>query len=148
MNRVHHNSVTGVDPLQVAQLFAVQNFHSQQELSITERIIDAIRHQRFSEAKVLSDEFIRPELLDGPSYYRRKQFTSFLSKVPFKGSNKMRQSTALSSFWKAEVKCRRTNRKLRHYNKYVNRLPDDIRVVLARSKGNPEGPRRSYRGEA
>lgn len=45
-----------------------------------------------------------------------------------------RVARALSTFVKGEERCKRYNKKLAHYFSYPNRMPQNIRVILARAK--------------
>lgn len=134
MKRIHHNPVTKVDPVVVAKLFSRDNLYEDNEHQSVDRILDHIRGQRFDDARRIIDDFVRPEFLDGRSYYARKQFASLVTKVPFKGSHAARRERAVSAFLSSEAKCRRTNKRLAFFSRNPNRIPGLIRVVLSRSK--------------
>lgn len=119
--------------LEVAGLFAAENF-SGDELLASQTVLRLIRDGRYSEMKSFLGEFTRPMFQSFESYYRRKQFAALVQKVPFKGSTVLRKQAALHSFHKSEELCRRTNKRLRHYCKHPDRMPNDVRVILSRSR--------------
>ena len=124
-----------VDLVEVARLFATSNLSSPSELHQSRLICSAISAGEFGVAKKMMDDFARPEYGTSEMYFRRKQFVSLLSKVPFAGSNKQRKDAALSSFFENERRCKRTNKRLAHFlGSYPNRMPDDVRVALSRAK--------------
>lgn len=122
------------DPIWVARLFAAANFNTDVELTEAGVILDAIAASDYRRAKTLMDRFARPEFGSALAYYTRKQFTALLSKVPFTGDSSSRKRTALSDFMSAERRCKRTNRRLRHFDKHWNRLPDHLRVIFTRAR--------------
>lgn len=127
------NSRLDAQPLEVARLYAVANFHGT-ELEDSQLIMQAIVAGQFERAKVLCDCFARPEFGTALDYYRRKQFTALVSKVPFPGNTLARKRKALSDFRQAELKCKRSNRRLSHFSKHPNRMPNEVRVVMTRAR--------------
>lgn len=127
------NSRLDASPLEVARLYAVANLHGT-ELIDAQVILQAISDCDYGRAKLLSDRFARPEFGTSLDYYRRKQFTALLVKVPFTGNSSSRKRKALKDFMSAELKCRRTNRRLAHYQRHPNRCPEVVRVVMTRAR--------------
>lgn len=119
--------------LAVAELFAAENF-SGDDLLVSNTVLGHIRAHRYREMKTLLTEFTRPMFQSVESYYTRKQFAALVAKVPFPGSESARMEAALKALYWAEGKCKRTNKRLRHYLKHPDRMPDDIRVLLSRSR--------------
>lgn len=128
------NARLAVRPEMVARLFADTNLVGQSRLE-AESILLAISAGDYGGAKKLCDVFARPEFRSCPSYYTRKQFTALVSKVPFSGDNRARKRRAQISFDEAELRCKRVNKKLSHFDKHPNRMPEVIRVLLARARG-------------
>lgn len=133
MEKSRCNPRLKVSPTKVARLYAAANLH-EVERKDAEVILSAIEAGDFQRAKTLCDWFARPEFGSAIAYYRRKQFTALITKVPFTGSNHLRKRRAATDFLAAEARCRRTNRKLRHYQKHPNRMPEVQRVVLTRAR--------------
>lgn len=129
------NSPLDADVCHVAMLYATSNFISD-ELHQANEILQDLRLGSFGIAKQKGDNFTRPEFGSGLDYFRRKQFTALVSKVPFKGSMKQRKLTAIDSFMAAEKRCARTNKRLQFYSRHVDRLPNNIRVLLTRAREN------------
>lgn len=63
------------------------------------------------------------------------QFKALFLKSTAGGSEVSRTATAMAAFEKAERKCKRTNKRLAHYSKYPNRMPENVRVVFSRARG-------------
>lgn len=127
------NSRLDVSPIEVARLYAAANLHGD-ELKEAHVILQAIIACDYGRAKSLSDRFARPEFGSALDYYRRKQFTALVTKVPFTGDSSSRKRKALQDFRSAEKKCRRTNSRLAHYQKHPNRMPEMVRVVMTRAR--------------
>lgn len=123
------NPVTNVTPVSIATLYAMENLQS--ELPIVRQILTHIEKGEFDTAKVLCDEFTRPEFRTTLDYQRRKQFTALLMKVPFKGSDEARRSRAIQSFKKAEKRCAITNKRLRYFKARLYRLPAHYQHLIA-----------------
>ena len=128
------NAKLDCDVSHVAALFASTNLIEEDELNQARLIIQALKARQYSRAKLLCDDFARPEFGSAMSYYRRKQFTALLTKVPFAGDAMARKKTAIKAFYQAEKRCSRVNKKFRHFAKYPNRMPPDVRVILTRAR--------------
>ena len=128
------NAKLDCDVIDVARLFARTNLKLDGELEQAELIIGAIAAREYSRAKRLMEDFARPEFGSATIHYRRKQFTALLSKVPFAGDSGSRKRQAISSFIEAEARCKRTNKRFRHFNRYPNRMPEMPRVLLSRAR--------------
>lgn len=127
------NALLAAQPIMVARLFAAANLTGD-ELNEAGVILDAITASDFQRAKSLSDKFARPEFGTAATYFRRKQFVSLLTKVPFAGSTQARKRKAQTDFWSAEQRCRRVNRRLVHFDRNWSRVSDTTRVVITRAK--------------
>jgi hypothetical protein len=127
------NSRLDVQPLLVARLFAASNLHDA-ELDQAQAIIDDLTSSRYGPAKAKCDAFVRPEFGTALDYYRRKQFTALVSKVPFTGDSASRKRVALRDFHHAELLCKLTNKRLRYYHLHSDRMPELVRVALTRAR--------------
>lgn len=119
--------------IKVAELYIAENLTDDDALT-AHTILGLIRDHRYREMKSCLSEFTRPVFQSVESYYKRKQFAALIQKVPFKGSTKVRKESALKAFYSSEDRCRRTNKKLRHYLRRPDRMPNDIRVLLSRAR--------------
>ena len=132
--KVRSNSKLQCDLIEVAMLFAASNLTTSSDLQKAHEICSALRAGLYGVAKKLCDDFARPEYGAPDAYFQRKQFVSLLTKVPFAGSNKTRRDNATKAFMAAEARCKRTNRRLKHYFDHPNRMPELVRVALSRAK--------------
>lgn len=132
-DRVRKNVKLGAQPSEVARLFAEANLSPSQLIEY--RVIhSAISAGDYGRAKQLCDRFARPEFGSPLDYYTRKQCTALVSKVPFTGDQSSRKRRATESFWEAEARCRRSNRRLAFYWNHTDRMSDDMRLVLTRAR--------------
>lgn len=129
------NSRLNCNLIEVARLYATHNLTEPTELKHAELILSLISRGQYQLAKKELDDFARPEFGSPIAYFARRQFYALVAKVPFKGSSTDRKRAAVSAFYKAEAQCRRANKKLRHYHKYPNRMPEIPRVILSRARG-------------
>jgi hypothetical protein len=127
------NEPTAADILSTASAFARVNL--QDDLPFCETVILAFREKRFNDGVRSLEAYCRPEFGPVDVLFRRRQFAALISKIPYKGSQKARRLAAEGAFSAAEMRCKRTNKKLRHYAKFPNREPEFYRVVLSRARG-------------
>lgn len=129
------NSRLNCDIKHIARLYAASNLKTEAELNTSQLILQSISDRQYGRAKLMLDDFVRPEFGSPEVYFRRKQFSALLAKVPFAGDNSARKFRAIESFYDSEARCKRVNKKLAHFLKYPNRMPDSIRVILSRTRG-------------
>lgn len=122
-----------VDISTVAALFSQSNLPPNDQAKANE-ILQHIRAGSYGPAKSLMDDWARPEFGSAHAYFQRKQFTAFLSKVPFTGDNSSRKRRAIADFLAAERRCGRTNKRLRFYSANRDRIPQLVRVALSRAR--------------
>lgn len=121
-----------LDLVTLAQHFAASNLDSE-SLPHANKLFQCIRTGLFDNWKKTIEEIVRPEFGPEP-YYKARQFTALLSKVPFPGIAAKQKERAISSFFSAERKCRRTNRRLQFYREHPDRMPPTMRVLLTRAR--------------
>lgn len=134
--KVPVNPVLDVNILRCASVYAEANL-SENDKQIAYRILELVAQNDHVTARHLMEDFARPEFRSVLDYFRVKQFVALLSKVPFKEGRQAaaRKARALSGFEKSELRCRIANKRLRYYRAHPNRLPDTMRVILSRIKG-------------
>jgi hypothetical protein len=132
--RVRKNSRLDCDPILVAERFAASNFSNPIDRNNAQLIIQAYRLGQYELGKKRGEEFAVPEFGNAVIYFLKKQFVAIMAKCPFPSNAATRKSTALKSFYGAERKCGRTNKRLRHFQVHPNRMSDDMRICLSRAR--------------
>lgn len=126
------NPVVLATPCELARTYVTSSFSETDQHRLLP-IIDLFGQGKTSAAWSLMEE--RALEFNGLESFRRyRQFTALLKKVPWKRTDFDREGRAISSFWKSESRCRRTNRRFRFYRSHTDRIPEAVRVVLSRAR--------------
>lgn len=127
-----NNEPVRADILSIASVFARENL--QEDLPFCESVIQLFRAGRYSDGVRSLEAYVRPEFGPYDSLFKKRQFAALFSKVPFKGSQKLRRLAALESFHAAERQCGRANRRLGFYSRHPERENEIYRLILSRAK--------------
>lgn len=132
--RVRMNSKLDCDPIGIAERFAASNLHTASDRENAQLIIQAYQSGQYELGKKLCERFAVPEFGNAVTYFTKKQFVAIVAKCPFPGNASSRKATALKSFYDAEAKCSRTNKRIKHFWSHPNRMSPDVRVCLTRAR--------------
>lgn len=127
-----NNDMTSLRPTSLARVFAAGNLPP--ELLAHGDAVLRIFSEDPKEAKKLASLIPRSEFRSAQSYFAWCQFLALFIKSADGGSEKARELAALKSFSDSERSCYRANRRLRHFEKYPNRLDPVTRTVMARAR--------------